>query len=324
MPRMRRIEVDPLARDVRVVIHRAALEAIFTECDRYDHDETGGRLLGEYRRHRGRRLSITVSGIIEPGPNARRTATSFFQDGEYQERVFRRLEAEHGQIEHLGNWHTHHVNGHPTLSGGDRTTYHRTVNHPQHNTDFFYAILVTARNGRAEGLERYTVRHFIFYRADPQEYEIPASSVRLIDRPAIWPLAPKDQKQVIRPDEHSHGIREQRALDSRLFEELHLGLRPYLSKKTGMMYWRGRIQLVDGTNPEIVATEVSDGNNVDYAIHVAEEPTASTEVARAFAEQRFKSAREAVFLFERELNREVFRVALGRDDQMSSARKEGQ
>ena len=71
-------------------------------------------------------------------------------------------------------------------------------------------------------------------------------------------------------------------------------------------------------------TPTHDGNNVDYAIHVAEEPTASTEVARAFAERRFKSAREAVFLFERELNREVFRVALGRDDQMSSARKEGQ
>jgi integrative and conjugative element protein (TIGR02256 family) len=318
------MKVDPLARGVRVTIHRAALEAIFTECDRYDHDETGGRLLGEYRRGRGGRLSITVSGIIEPGPNARRTATSFFQDGEYQEEVFRRLEVEHPRVEHLGNWHTHHVNGYPTLSGGDRETYHRIVNHPNHNTDFFYAILVTTRNERGEGLDRYAVKHFILYRGDAQEYEIPTSSVWLIDRPALWPLAPTDRDRVGRAVEDAYGASEQRAQDGRFFEELHPGLRPYLSKKTGRMYWRGRIPLVDGTNPEIVAAEVADGNSAGYVMHVAEEPAASTEAARAFAERRFRSAREAVVLFERELNREVFRIALGREAQTSSARKAGE
>ena len=59
---------------------------------------------------------IQAKGVIEPGPNARRTRTSFFQDGDHQTEVFRRIEAEDPSIEHLGNWHTHHVNGYPTLS----------------------------------------------------------------------------------------------------------------------------------------------------------------------------------------------------------------
>ena len=35
-------------------IARGALESIFDECDKYDTDETGGRLLGTYRQHNAR------------------------------------------------------------------------------------------------------------------------------------------------------------------------------------------------------------------------------------------------------------------------------
>ena len=83
------------------------------------------------------------AGVIEPGPEARRTRTSFFQDGDYQTEVFRRLEEQDPAIEHLGYWHTHHVNGYPRLSGGDVATYRRIVNHELQNLDFFYALLVT-------------------------------------------------------------------------------------------------------------------------------------------------------------------------------------
>ena len=34
------------AKDIRIRVPRAALCAIFDECDRYNHDETGGRVLG--------------------------------------------------------------------------------------------------------------------------------------------------------------------------------------------------------------------------------------------------------------------------------------
>src|SRR5271163_663231 len=50
-----------------LTIARAALESIFDECDRYDADETGGRLLGTYRG-KGSNIDIKVSGVIGPGP----------------------------------------------------------------------------------------------------------------------------------------------------------------------------------------------------------------------------------------------------------------
>ena len=141
----------------------AALMTVFDECDSFTDDETGGRVIGTYRETRGE-LTIEVTGIIEPGPSARRSRVSFFQDGPYQEGIFRQIEQQHPEIEHLGNWHTHHVNGLPHLSGGDITTYTRTVDHKNHNTSFFYALLVIAKNAGATGLSRYVIKHYVFHR----------------------------------------------------------------------------------------------------------------------------------------------------------------
>ena len=93
-----------------VTITRGALESIFDECDQYDSHETGGRLIGTYTKH-GSHYDIQLLGVLGPGPQAQRSPTSFFQDGDYQERLFRQIEEKHPEIEHLGNWHTHHVNG---------------------------------------------------------------------------------------------------------------------------------------------------------------------------------------------------------------------
>src|SRR5208283_2840426 len=109
----------------------------------------------------------------EPGPNAQRSATYFLQDGDYQEKLFRAIEAQHPEVEHLGNWHTHHVNGYPTLSGGDISTYRNIVNHRNHNTDFFYALLVVRKN--QGGAERYETKHFFLRRGDDTVHEILAA-----------------------------------------------------------------------------------------------------------------------------------------------------
>ena len=168
-------------RSVRVEIAERALESVFEECDRYDSDETGGRMLGHFALE-GNTLVVRAHGVIEPGPNAKRTRTSFFQDGDYQTEVFRRIEAQDPTIEHLGNWHTHHVNGHPSLSGGDIATYRRIVNHKLHNLDFFYALLVTARLEGQSGLGRYAVRHYVLFRGDNDVYEVDPKDVRITGR----------------------------------------------------------------------------------------------------------------------------------------------
>src|ERR1700733_14801834 len=156
---------------VRLVTPKAALITVVDECDGFDQDETGGRVIGTYQEHKGK-LDIHVTGIIEAGPQARRSSVSFFQDGEYQEKVFRKIEDHHREIEHLGNWHTHHVNGLQHLSDGDIETYSRTVNHRNHNAPFFYALLVTAKHRSSDPLGRYTVKHYIFLRADERIYEL--------------------------------------------------------------------------------------------------------------------------------------------------------
>jgi hypothetical protein len=119
-----------MAEDVLLILPQSALTVIFDECDHFDRDETGGRVIGTFKKH-SNKLTLQVTGIIESGPQARRTSVSFFQDGAHQEHIFRQIEHRHPEIEHLGNWHTHHVNGLQTLSGGDFTTYQRMVNHPR-------------------------------------------------------------------------------------------------------------------------------------------------------------------------------------------------
>src|SRR5438876_4171098 len=144
---------------VRISMPKAALITVFDECDGFDQDETGGRVVGTFLENRGK-IDIHVTGIIEAGPQARRSAVSFFQDGEYQEQVFRKIEDHHPEIEHLGNWHTHHVNGLQDLSGGDIETYYRTVNHRNQHTPFFYALLVTAKHRSPDPLRSYPVKPY--------------------------------------------------------------------------------------------------------------------------------------------------------------------
>jgi beta-lactamase superfamily II metal-dependent hydrolase len=173
--------------DIRVTLPEKALTAIFDECDKFKRDETGGRVIGTFEE-KDNELTLRVTGIIESGPQASRSPVSFFQDGKHQERVFRQIEERHPEIEHLGNWHTHHVNGLQTLSSGDVDTYSRTVNHSKHNTPFFYALLVTAKHRTADPLRRYSVRHYVFRRGDSNYYEIPPELVDIVDEPLLWPF----------------------------------------------------------------------------------------------------------------------------------------
>lgn len=169
---------------MKVTIYRGVLDSIFAECDKFDTHETGGALIGTYgstsKGGTGQHLAITVSGVIDAGPRARRSAVSFFKDGDYQEKVFRQVEAIHPEIEHLGNWHTHHVNGLETLSNGDCETYNHVVNSPNHNTDFWYALLVTKKLKSG-----YAVKHFIFYRNHYRGYELSPDVVKIQDRDAL-------------------------------------------------------------------------------------------------------------------------------------------
>lgn len=294
------------AKDVRILIPRAALVAIYDECDRFTEDETGGRVVGTYAK-RGSQLTIEVRGVIGPGPSARRSAVSFFQDGEYQERIFREIETTHPQIEHLGNWHTHHVNGLSMLSDGDIATYRRTVNHPNHNTAFFYALLVVAKRSGATGGERYVIKHYLFHRGDERVYEVRASNVEVTEAKSVWPRAETHE----RPPRGEHVVaarppaRSERVHDRDVLSEAYPGIRPYASERLGV-YWRGPLDLIDGSYVEIIITESDSTGNVRYVATLRSPPPTLSEASAKLEKEDFSSARAALLAAERLCNRLLY------------------
>jgi hypothetical protein len=294
------------ARDMRVTVPAKALDAIFDECDRFEMDETGGRLIGSFSDVGGK-LSIDIAGVIEPGPDARRSKTSFFQDGAHQESVFRELERVHPEIEHLGNWHTHHVNGLASLSGGDIQTYQRTVNHPKHNTPFFYALLVTNRE-RQRGKERYRVKHYVLHRGDPSVYEIDRRQVVVTDAPILWP------RSVARDVAETSGkvkgaiappVQGTRAYDVGVLREMYSRVRSFMSPSVGL-YWRGAINLVDGSNVEVVVVESAGAGGSSYTIGLPSASGCLSKVGTEIDGRQFSSATSALIFAERACNHALY------------------
>lgn len=293
------------ADNVNLVIPRSALEVVFNECDRYDADETGGRILGTYE-NRGGVLTISVNGIIEPGPSARRTATYFMQDGTYQEQVFREVEEREPSVEHLGNWHTHHVNGMRHLSGGDIETYRRTVEHHNHNTDFFYALLVIEKKHGKAGLQRYTFKNYVLRRGDPETYEIPTSALTLTGAPLIWPSAsdvPGHKKSTEHMDEDA--LRTNRVYDHDIVSKFYPKVATFKSKELGI-YWRGPISLIDGSKLEVVVLEDDSGTVPEYTVTLRNPPEMLVRSTKAIGKEGFASCREALVTTERMCNAELY------------------
>ena len=251
-------------------------------------------------------LVLRATAVIEPGPNARRTSTSFFQDGDYQTEVFRRLEAKDPSIEHLGNWHTHHVNGYPTLSAGDLATYHRIVNHELHNTNFFYALLVTHRKDGRSGLERYAVRHYVFFRGDDDVHEVGAGNVRVTDEPRLWPRSDGASTHALRGDraqaQGTCGTVAIRARDQSVLKVLCPSFEPRLTAQSGTFFWKGPLSLVDGSVIDVKVVEVEAEDGLHYYPILA---TVSGEVAQLCATP-FSSAFEAVRALELRMNQEIY------------------
>ena len=290
-----------------VSIPSLVLESIFDDCDRYDHDETGGRIVGGFRRSADGSLEVTVTGVIEAGPNARRSSTSFFQDGGYQAEIFRQIEDAHPDVEHLGNWHTHHVNGFPNLSGGDIATYRRIVNHEKHNLDFFYALLVVSRLSGGEAASRYSVRHYILLRGDDAVYEVDPAKVVLTRDAPVWPVGSGPEPRKI-DSRHSNEVRTR---DSATIPDLFPSLRPYWSKRAGTLYWKGELELVDGSSINVTVPEIDsseDGEASCYQVLAKNVPKPCAGVYEEFGGLQFSCAAQAVSAFERALNRSLYRA----------------
>lgn len=286
---------------VRLILPRSALLAIFDECDRFEEDETGGRVIGTYEEENDQ-LVVRVTGVIGPGPAARRSSVSFFQDGEYQERIFRQLEQQDAKVEHLGNWHTHHVNGLTRLSQGDIDTYRRTVNHPNHNTTFFYALLVVAKHKTGHAHERYAVKHYMLRRGDNRIHELTSTKVDVIDSPLIWPVPETPMTRMENTGHQPQDTRLARVYDRDILAEFYPGIRPYSSPRLGI-YWRGHLETIDGSSIEVVILENAHSPHVSYSVAVRNPPEELSTATAELADRTFPSARAALIATERLCNR---------------------
>lgn len=287
---------------IQLEIPRAAIEAIFDECDRYNVDETGGRILGTYKGV-DRQLGITVSGVIEPGPNAQRSQTYFKQDGEYQETVFRQVEDHVPEIEHLGNWHTHHVNGLRHLSGGDIETYFRTVNHPKHNTDFFYALLVTERVPGKSGLQRYNFKNYVMRRNDDNVYEIPASAVTLVDAPLVWPVSEESVRSKVKTRSAEAVPAMDLVHDQDMVSHFFPRVKMLKSAELGI-YWRGTLRTADGADLEVVVLRDGEAPH-GCEVTLRNPPDFLEPVTKALSKEVFPNARSALIAAERACNAQL-------------------
>jgi hypothetical protein len=295
---------------VQISICKGVLEAIFDECDKYDAQETGGRIIGYYK-YEDETLNIQACGLIGSGPNARRSPVSFFQDGNHQEFIFRKIEAEHPDIEHLGNWHTHHVNGLDNLSSGDVDTYKKIVNHEKHNTDFFYALLIVAKNQSLFNRERYKVKHFLFKREESVFYEVPKSKVKIINKSPIFidrdkanASAERTTPQVLYNDPTVNNIR---SIDREIMSDVYSDLKPFFSRKAESLYWKGRLTLIDDTFVELLMSEFINRNKPSYSITLTGPSANRFKCRELYLNKSFDSALKAVLSFERDLNREIFK-----------------
>lgn len=127
-------------RSYKVVITQKTLERIVDLYHEFPNVENGGRLLGFYGND-GK--TIYVKEVLPPGPNARRTKSSLFQDGIWQTWIFKKIERQFQDIHFVGSYHHHVCNGLPVLSTGDISGYRKLLCDARSDLPFVAALLIS-------------------------------------------------------------------------------------------------------------------------------------------------------------------------------------
>ena len=200
------------------------------------------------------------------------------------------------------------------LSDGDIQTYRRTVEHEKHNTDFFYALLVTERKKSKTSVQRYTFKNYVFQRGDSAIYEIPASALTLTDSPLLWPIAVGAEsegpatslKLKTRPSGgETEEFRANLVHDNEVVSDFYPKVKTFKSEELGI-YWRGPVSLIDGSEPEVVILQDESGKTPVFTVTLRSAPGTLSRSIKTLAKEEFQSCRAALIATERVCNAELF------------------
>lgn len=130
----------------RVLVENAAQQTVEREIARAGRNETGGLLLGWFRRD----LGLAVIGhATGPGRDAQQEPARLVLDtANLQQEVERQFVETNGQISYIGDWHLHHA-ARPSPSQTDIASLADIASHPEINVPNPILVIVgRARTGR--------------------------------------------------------------------------------------------------------------------------------------------------------------------------------
>lgn len=299
----------PVAVDMQVFAH--ILDTSKREIAAFPQVEVGGKFIGRWScpgvdipnasiEAILPRLQVTLIDNLDAGAAAERTATYHLPDGPYQERLFRAVEREDPDVEHVGTWHSHHPNGFPNLSEGDRRGYRATLADPAYRPDVLVTWLATDGRGLAGG------RCWLWLRGHAEPYEVDLRAVVVVQSPSPYAAALSRQRSVeairtragqavdvVAPDGATLAA-EQRFLAQR-FDQVQA----FRDRETGAIGWRFQLRgAYDSARGRLVLPcALAPEARLDLHARVGESEVHVGTVLPATQERRFEAVAEAVGAF---------------------------
>jgi hypothetical protein len=155
-----------------IVLHQDVVDVSRTQVQNSPEVETGGKFLGYvvpsaskvprspygdqvaevWREMAAKKPCLFIVASMSSGPRAKCTATSLIPDGEFQATVFRTLERQEPELEHLGSWHSHHPNSLREFSAGDVAHYESVIIDRNYGPAHFVAGLCNDASGLRNGV----------------------------------------------------------------------------------------------------------------------------------------------------------------------------
>jgi len=126
----------------------------------------------------------------------------------------------------------------------------------------------------------------------------------LNDVSLVWPVSigkPSPSKNAVNEDI----LRSNRIYDRDILNQFYPKLVTFQSKELGI-YWRGPIELIDGTELEVIVVEDASGSEPRFTAMLRNPPKALAKVVKAIGKKEFSSCRVALITTERICNTELF------------------